>query len=143
MLTRNLKITFILSMFIIIFYIVIRCGNYGEILSNVPDCNRGGDDEETERRLVDDTNRGNLIPRDLNCGGSYFHRTGIPWPARTRVHARGTGRCHGTRSAICGTIICHRIHTHTHTRARARVQIVRFLSLRRYLCLHPAKMLGR
>lgn len=35
-------------------------GNCGGIFSNVPDYNRGEVDE-TERRLVDDTNRGNLI----------------------------------------------------------------------------------
>lgn len=39
------------------------------IFSKVPDCDRGEDDGETERRLVDDMNRGNLIPWDLNCGG--------------------------------------------------------------------------
>jgi len=64
----------------------------------------GENDEETERKPADDTNRGNLILWDLNCEGSYFHGAGIPW--RICVHARGTTHCDSIKSAIRRTIIC-------------------------------------
>lgn len=50
-------------------------------------------------------------------------------------------RCHGTRSAICSTIISRRVHI---TRVRARARIDRAFPLAKgYLCSYPAKMLGR
>lgn len=68
---KNLNIVFIISTSVIIFYVIARWELWTRSFLT-HDCNRGEDDDEMERRLVDDTNRRNLIPWDLNCGGSYF-----------------------------------------------------------------------